>query len=119
MVFEVVECDFFYSKYMTYFPEEAWKNMRSYINSMNTDQFNLLINYPFKNPSSMVWAAFPCGVFGVDRFLLGDTGLGIVKMLTFGQFLIGFTVDCFTIKRRTRDYNYEQFLNFKINLSVY
>jgi TM2 domain-containing membrane protein YozV len=67
----------------------------------------------------MIFAACPLGVFGVDRFLLGDTGLGIVKMLTFGQFLIGFTIDIFTVKKRTRDYNFDLFLKFKIKSIIY
>jgi TM2 domain-containing membrane protein YozV len=59
------------------------------------------------------------GIFGVDRFVLGEVGLGVVKMLTFGQFFIGFVLDSFTIFDRTRNYYYEWFLQIKLRNQAY
>jgi TM2 domain-containing membrane protein YozV len=45
------------------------------------------------------------GAFGIDRFLLGDVGLGLLKLLTGGVCGILWLVDIFLIMGRTDDFN--------------
>ena len=45
------------------------------------------------------------GSFGVDRFLLNDIGLGVLKLLTGGLCGILWLLDIFLIMGRTDDYN--------------
>ena len=45
------------------------------------------------------------GLFGVDRFLLGDIKMGIIKLMTFGGLLVLWAIDLFTINKRTKIYN--------------
>lgn len=45
------------------------------------------------------------GYFGVDRFYLGEVGLGILKFMTVGGVGIWWVIDIFTAKSRTRQYN--------------
>ena len=59
----------------------------------------------FKKPMVMFIIAFFLGGFGVDRFMLGQTGLGIVKFLTAGACGIWSLIDLFTAFGRTRQYN--------------
>ncbi|MBO7631236.1 MAG: TM2 domain-containing protein [Lachnospiraceae bacterium] len=49
------------------------------------------------------------GELGVDRFLLGDTGLGVLKLITAGGLGIWWLIDIFTVDRRTKEYNFKQF----------
>jgi len=107
----------YFEKNSRYFPAVALENINEFMQHIDEEDLHLILTFPFKNPSKMFWTAFPLGLFGVDRFVLGDTGLGIVKLLTLGQFLIGFTVDSFTIISRTKNYNYQEFLKLKIKLS--
>ncbi len=44
----------------------------------------------------------------MDRFVIGDVGLGIAKLLTCGGFGIWTIVDYFLIMGRTREVNYEK-----------
>jgi TM2 domain-containing membrane protein YozV len=104
----------YFDNYGNYFPIVAWADIKEYLQDLNDEEYNSFLKYTFKNPNKLFWTAFPLGIFGIDRFILGDTGLGIVKLLTLGQFLIGFIIDCFTIFSRTRSYNYEKFVTIKI-----
>jgi TM2 domain-containing membrane protein YozV len=45
------------------------------------------------------------GTLGVDRFMVGDIGFGILKLLTFGGCGILWLVDLFLIWGRVDDYN--------------
>ena len=49
------------------------------------------------------------GSYGVDRFLLGDIGLGVLKLLTCGGCGIWTIVDWFSVKQRTYDSNFKKF----------
>lgn len=102
-----------------YFPSVAWDDVKDYMLGLNEADFDTFQLIPFKNPSTLFWTAFPLGIFGVDRFVLGEVGLGVVKLLTFGQFFIGFVLDSFTIFDRTRNYNYEWFLQIKLRNQAY
>jgi TM2 domain-containing membrane protein YozV len=45
------------------------------------------------------------GAFGVDRFYVGDTGIGILKLLTLGVCGILAIIDWFLIMGRADDFN--------------
>jgi len=58
-----------------------------------------------KDPTTMLIISLIGGHFGIDRFLLGETGLGIAKLLTCGGLGIWTIVDWFLIMGRTRETN--------------
>ena len=45
------------------------------------------------------------GTFGVDRFLLNDVGMGVLKLLTGGLCGVLWIIDIFLIMGKTDDYN--------------
>ncbi len=50
------------------------------------------------------------GGLGVDRFMLGETGMGVLKFLTVGGLGILTIIDWFNIMSKTRKKNFEVFL---------
>ncbi len=58
-----------------------------------------------KDPSTVLIVSIVGGHFGIDRFLLGEVGLGIAKLLTCGGLGIWTIVDWFLIMGHTRDIN--------------
>ena len=62
----------------------------------------------FKDPTLSLIISLVAGPLGVDRFIIGDTGLGIAKLLTCGGLGIWTIVDYFLIMGRTREVNFEK-----------
>ena len=58
-----------------------------------------------KNPVALYGWNIWLGFLGVDRFILGDILLGILKLITLGGLGIWQIVDCFLIGNRTRTLN--------------
>lgn len=73
----------------------------------------------FKSPTTMLIVSLVAGGLGVDRFLLGDTGMGILKLLTGGCFGILTIIDWFTIMDKTKKKNFEQFMTITSNKPPY
>lgn len=65
----------------------------------------------YKNPTTMIIIAFFLGGLGIDRFMLGQVGLGVLKILTIGGLGVWAIIDVFTASARTKRYNYNQFVN--------
>lgn len=61
-----------------------------------------------KDPTMMLIVSLLAGTFGIDRFLIGDVGLGIGKLLTCGGLGIWALVDLFLIMGATRQKNMEK-----------
>ena len=60
-----------------------------------------------KNPSTMLIVSIFLGELGVDRFLIGDTVLGLFKLFTFGGCMVWWFIDLFLIMSATRKKNNE------------
>lgn len=63
----------------------------------------------FKDPTTSIIVSILVGAFGIDRFLIGDTGLGIGKLLTCGGLGIWALVDWFLIMGATKEKNFKMF----------
>ena len=63
-----------------------------------------------KDPTILLLISIFVGSFGIDRFLIGDTGLGVAKLLTGGGCGIWTIVDWFLIQGRAREQNYLKLL---------
>ncbi len=74
-----------------------------------TDQQKMLFSQQYdsvkKDPGTILVLAVVLGACGVDRFMLGDTGMGVLKLLTFGGCGILTIIDWFSAKSRTHEFN--------------
>lgn len=95
-----------------YFPEDAIPFLRERLENMTEDQLFTLSTVQYKDPMMMLLCSFFGGTLGIDRFLIGDTGLGIGKLLTGGGCGIWAIVDLFLIQEATRRKNLEKLETF-------
>jgi len=72
------------------------------------DKFIHILQSESQNPVALFGWNMWLGFLGVDRFIVGDIGLGFLKLITLGGFGIWQIVDCFLIGNRTRDNNIEK-----------
>lgn len=85
--------------------------IRDRLLKMDDSKFILLQTLNLKDPTTILIVSILAGPLGIDRFMLGDTGLGIGKLLTCGGFGIWAIVDYFLVMGRAREVNYESISN--------
>jgi TM2 domain-containing membrane protein YozV len=66
----------------------------------------LLHAIQFKDPTIALILSLLTGELGIDRFYIGDTGLGIGKLITCGGLGIWTIIDWFLIMNTTREKNF-------------
>jgi TM2 domain-containing membrane protein YozV len=68
----------------------------------------MVYSVPLKDPTTSLIVSILAGGLGIDRFIIGDTGLGVFKLLTCGGLGIWTIVDWFIIQKATKDKNLEK-----------
>jgi len=93
--------------------ELEYTKLVSAMKKENQDEFIRHYQLKAKNPVSVFGFSVFLGGLGVDRFIIGDTGLGIGKLLTAGGLGVWTIVDLFLIAKATRRKNMEIALDLK------
>jgi TM2 domain-containing membrane protein YozV len=109
MVMEQSKIDMFVATNKDFFPFAQMQIIKQKLESLPDEKANLLMATSFKNPTTMLIISIFLGGYGVDRFMLGDTGLGVAKLLTCGGCGIWAIIDWFLIKDKTYEYNIKKF----------
>lgn len=91
-----------------FFPEDKIVYLKDKLRTMDDEKFSLVSTIEMKDPTTLLLVSLFVGVFGIDRFMLGDTGMGILKLLTGGVCGILAIVDWFTISRKTKEFNFNK-----------
>ena len=91
-----------------YFPEEKIVYLKDRLRTMDEEKFSLISTIEMKEPTTLLLVSIFLGTLGIDRFMLGDTGMGILKLLTAGCCGILTIVDWFTVSKRTKDLNFNK-----------
>lgn len=80
------------------------------LQNMDDETFMLISSSNYKDPTTMLLLSLFLGGLGVDRFVLGDTGMGVLKLLTGGCLGILTIIDWCTIISKTRRFNFDTFM---------
>jgi len=86
--------------------------IREMLLKMDEDRWPMIQSLSFTDPTIAIIVSILVGGFGIDRFLIGDTGLGVAKLLTCGGLGIWTIIDWFIIMGRTREKNFEKFRQY-------
>ena len=89
------------------FPPERLPYIQERLSMLDENTFNTLSMQSFKSPMTALLLSIFAGSLGVDRVYLGDTGLGIGKLLTAGGCGIWAIIDWFKIQGAARQKNFD------------
>lgn len=103
---EKEEISLYLKENMKYFESVAIPMIRKKLESVNDETLFTLQTCSFKDPTLVLLLSIFLGYIGIDRFMIGDIGLGILKLVTFGGFGIWWFVDLFLIIKKTKQKNF-------------
>jgi len=82
-----------------YFPAEKILYLKDCLSHLDERKFDLVTAVDLKDPTTVLIVSLFFGGLGVDRFMLGQVGTGIFKLLTLGGFGIMTVIDWFTAQK--------------------
>ena len=89
-------------------PPSKLPYIRQQLMMVDESKWGLISTIQFKDPTISLILSIFLGSLGIDRFLIGDIGLGIGKLLTAGGCGVWAIVDWFLIMEATREQNFQQ-----------
>lgn len=92
------------------FPQEKVGFLKQRLADADEERFDSVAAFEFKEPDMMLIISLLLGGLGVDRFLLGEKKMGVLKLLTLGGCGILTIIDWFSVRRKTRELNYNDLM---------
>ncbi|MEO7174249.1 MAG: TM2 domain-containing protein [Saprospiraceae bacterium] len=106
---ESSKVDMFMMQNGKFFESHYLMQIREDLLALDDSKWAMIQTLQFKDPTIILIVSLLVGSLGVDRFMLGDTGLGIGKLLTCGGLGIWTIIDWFSIMGVTREKNLAKF----------
>lgn len=95
---------------MKYFPGDKMTLIREKLEQLDDERYLTVSSIELKDPTTMLLVSLFLGGLGVDRFMMGDIGIGILKLFTLGLCGILTIIDWFTVMKRTKESNYQRLM---------
>ena len=88
-----------------YFEPSAIPIIRQKLETADDSTFLSVQACELKDPTTLLLVSIFLGSLGIDRFMLGDTGMGVLKLLTGGCCGVLTIIDWFTITKKAKQKN--------------
>ena len=102
---ESEKADMFIMTNAKFFESHQVPLIRDRLIKADSSKWGLITTLQFSDPTTSLIVSLIAGSLGIDRFMIGDTGLGVGKLLTCGGLGIWYIVDWFLIMGATREKN--------------
>ena len=102
--------DMFIMTNQKYLPSESIVLLKEKMLAADESKFALASTVDFKDPTTLLLISLFLGPLGIDRFMVGDTGLGVLKLLTCGVCGIMTIVDWFVIMKKAKQVNFNNLM---------
>ena len=89
------------------FPDYALHSMHTQLQNMVYSEASIRLAQS-KDPTIVLLISIFLGQFGIDRFYIGDTTMGVLKLITCGGCGIWTIIDWFLIMGDTKNKNYNK-----------
>ena len=104
--------DMFIMSNAKFFESHQINMVRDRLIALDNSKWALISTVQLKDPTTVLIISLFAGSLGVDRFMIGDTGLGIGKLLTCGGLGFWTIIDFFMIQKATREKNMDKIQGF-------
>lgn len=101
--------DMFMMTNSKYFEGHNLHAIRERLLALDDEKWPMIQMVQYKDPTTALLISIFAGAYGIDRFYIGDTGMGVGKLLTCGGLGIWAIVDWFLIQGATKQKNLERF----------
>lgn len=105
---EQTKVDLFIANNSDKLPAEQLPAIREKLMELDDNRWIVVSSIQFKDPTTALILSLFLGAYGIDRFFIGHTGLGIGKLITCGGCGLWAIIDWFNIKRATRNVNFQK-----------
>lgn len=95
-----------------YFQGQHLNYIREKLLAADDSKWGMLQTADLKDPTTSILVSVFAGSLGIDRFIIGDTGLGVGKLVTCGGFGIWYLIDLFLIMDATKAKNMDKIQMF-------
>ncbi len=102
---EKSKIDLYLTTNAKYFEPTAIPIIRQKMENASEETLLTLQATELKDPTTVLLVSIFLGGLGIDRFMIGDVGMGILKLLTGGLCGILTIIDWFTISRKAKQIN--------------
>lgn len=93
-------------------PEGSVLVLQQSLKNVPDEAFPAIVATPVKSVNTVIILSLALGLFGVDRFYLGDTGLGVAKLLlSWATWGIWSLIDIYFCYKKAKDLNYARLKN--------
>jgi hypothetical protein len=89
-----------------YFESHQIPAIRERLLQLDDSKWGMIQSIELKDPTTSLIVSLLVGALGIDRFMIGDTGMGVGKLLTCGGMGIWALIDLFLIMGATREKNF-------------
>lgn len=100
--------DMFLMSNVKFFETHQINMIRERLLTIDDSKWPIISTIQFKDPTTSLIVSILAGGLGIDRFMIGDTGIGVGKLLTCGGLGIWTIVDWFMIQTATKEKNMEK-----------
>lgn len=102
--------DMFIMSNQKYFPSDKIIFLKEKLYRMDESRFSMVSAVELKEPTTILLISLFLGSLGVDRFMLGETGVGVLKLLTCGCCGILTLIDWFSVQKKAKELNFRNIM---------
>ena len=95
-----------------FFESHQMNMVRERLIALDDSKWAMLSSVQLKDPTTTLIVSILAGSLGIDRFMIGDNGIGVGKLLTCGGFGLWTIIDWFMIQGATREKNMQKLQQF-------
>ncbi|KAA6341023.1 hypothetical protein EZS27_011153 [termite gut metagenome] len=106
--------DLFIASNGKFFPIIQIPFIKDRLEKADESKWVIVQSLDLKDPTIMLIISIFLGSLGIDRILLGQAGLGVLKLITLGGCGIWTIIDWFNVSDATKDWNFKTLQSFVI-----